>query len=76
MSNFKNGDRVIMTYNDGYAEKGWTGEVVEIDVYGNAVRVLWDNGKRFIHLLSNLKLENIDPNNPNLIFRRKNRHDQ
>ena len=58
-----------MLCSDGFAQKGQVGVVKDVRrEWGanNSVRVYWDNGMTYLHMVKNLKI--MDECDPNLAF--------
>lgn len=53
----KEGDKVTMLTNDGWAAVGWIGTITDIDTI--RTRVQWDNGQLLYHDHKNLKAINL-----------------
>ena len=64
----KNGDRIIMLTDDGWAQKGWTGTVRQLNPGRPSLSVSWDNGKRLSHQIKDVALISAEKD-PNVAFR-------
>jgi hypothetical protein len=67
---FEKDDRVVMLRYDGWANKGWTGIVKEVD--GKSIYVKWDKTYRCLwHVNRNLKRIDGDPNTAFALYKQK-----
>ena len=63
------GSRAKMLKDDGWGKMGWIGTIKERSVGSVNVRIKWDNGKSYMHLMKNIVI--VDDSNPNTAFQLK-----